>query len=50
MSGKHYLYDKTDGHRLSPQEKTIIYGQELRPNGIGFVGPRRALPAHAGGS
>lgn len=41
--GKRYLYYKTDGNGLRPQEKTIIYGHELRPDGIGFVGKRRAL-------
>ena len=38
-----YLYYKTDGNGLSPQEKTVIYGHQLAANGIGFVGKRRAL-------
>lgn len=41
--GKRYLYYKTDGNGLSPQEKTIIYGHQLRADGIGFVGKRIAL-------
>jgi arabinan endo-1,5-alpha-L-arabinosidase len=42
-TGKRYLYYKTDGNGLSPKEKTILYGHELKANGIGFVGTRRAL-------
>ena len=42
-SGKHYLYYKTDGNGLHPQEKTILYGHELRANGVSFVGTRHAL-------
>ncbi len=41
--GKRYLYYKTDGNGLRPQEKTIIYGHELRADGVGFVGTRRPL-------
>jgi hypothetical protein len=41
-TGKRYLYYKTDGNALRPQQPTLIYGQELRPNGFGFVGKRRA--------
>ncbi len=41
--GKRYLYYKTDGNALRPQKKTIIYGHELRADGLGFVGKRRAL-------
>ena len=41
--GKRYLYYKTDGNGLRPQEKTILYGHELRADGVGFVGTRRAL-------
>jgi arabinan endo-1,5-alpha-L-arabinosidase len=42
-TGKHYLYYKTDGNGLRPQEKTILYGHQLRADGVGFVGKRRAL-------
>lgn len=42
-TGKRYLYYKTDGNALRPQQPTIIYGHELRADGIGFVGKRRAL-------
>jgi len=42
-NGKRYLYYKTDGNGLHPQEKTILYGQELRADGVGLVGTRRAL-------
>ena len=41
--GRHYLYYKTDGNGLRPQERTVIYGRELRADGIGFVGPRHHL-------
>lgn len=42
-TGKRYLYYKTDGNALSPQRKTILYGHELRADGLGFVGTRKAL-------
>ncbi|MGZ3425361.1 MAG: glycoside hydrolase family 43 protein [Polyangia bacterium] len=42
-NGRHFLYYKTDGNGLSPQERTIIYGQELRADGVGFVGQRHRL-------
>jgi arabinan endo-1,5-alpha-L-arabinosidase len=42
-SGRHFLYYKTDGNALRPQEKTIIYGHELRADGLGFVGVRHRL-------
>ena len=42
-NGKRYLYYKTDGNGLHPQEKTILYGHELRADGVGLVGTRRAL-------
>lgn len=42
-TGKRYLYYKTDGNALRPQQPTLLYGQELRADGIGFVGKRRAL-------
>lgn len=41
--GRRYLYYKTDGNGLQPKERTIIYGHELRADGVGFVGQRRAL-------
>jgi len=42
-SGALYLYYKTDGNALRPQQKTIIYGHRLRADGVGFIGKRRAL-------
>ena len=42
-TGKLYLYYKTDGNGLRPQEKTILFAHQLTANGIGFVGKRRAL-------
>jgi arabinan endo-1,5-alpha-L-arabinosidase len=41
--GALYLYYKTDGNGLRPQEPTILYGHQLRADGLGFVGKRRAL-------
>jgi beta-xylosidase len=41
--GRHFLYYKTEGNAKTPQEKTIIYGHELKPNGIGFIGQRHRL-------
>lgn len=43
VSGKRFLYYKTDGNGLRPQEKTVIYGHRLKANGIGFIGARKAL-------
>ncbi len=42
-TGRHYLLYKTDGNGLSPQEKTVIYAQELGPLGLKPIGTRRAL-------
>ncbi len=42
-NGKHFLYYKTDGNALRPQEKTIIYGHQLRGDGVGFVGARHRM-------
>ena len=41
--GRHFLYYKTDSNALRPQEHTIIYGHELRADGVGFVGARHRL-------
>lgn len=45
-TGALYLYYKTDGNGLRPQEKTVIYGQALRADGVALVGARRALIAN----
>ena len=42
-TGRHFLYYKTDGNGLRPEEQTIIYGHELRADGVGFVGTRHRL-------
>ena len=41
--GRHFLYYKTEGNALSPQQKTILYGQELGPDGVSFIGKRHRL-------
>jgi beta-xylosidase len=41
--GRHFLYYKTEGNALSPQQKTIIYGQQLGADGVSFVGHRHRL-------
>src|SRR5262249_39687189 len=42
-AGRHFLYYKTAGNSLHPPQKTIIYGQQLRANGIGFIGSRHRM-------
>lgn len=42
-SGRHFLYYKTDSNALRPQERTVVYGQEVGADGVSPVGPRRAL-------
>jgi arabinan endo-1,5-alpha-L-arabinosidase len=41
--GRHFLYYKIDGNAQHPKVKTIIYGQQLTANGLGFVGVRHKL-------
>lgn len=41
--GRHILYYKTDGNGLTPQERTIIYGQELTADGVHVTGGRHRL-------
>jgi arabinan endo-1,5-alpha-L-arabinosidase len=41
--GRHFLYYKTEGNALRPQQKTIIYGQQLGADGVSFVGHRHRL-------
>lgn len=42
-AGRHFLYYKTDGNALHPQEKTILYGHELKADGVHFTGARHRL-------
>ena len=41
--GRHFLYYKTDGNGLHPQEPTVIFGHELTADGVHFVGKRHHL-------
>jgi beta-xylosidase len=41
--GHHWLYYKIDGNAQNPPVKTIIYGQRMRDDGLGFVGVRHRM-------
>ncbi|GAA0583716.1 family 43 glycosylhydrolase [Actinomadura livida] len=41
--GRRYLLYKSDGNALDPRKPSIIWLQQVRPDGIAFVGPRREL-------
>ena len=41
--GRHYLFWKSNGNALDPQQPTHIYGRELAADGVSFVGPTEDL-------
>jgi arabinan endo-1,5-alpha-L-arabinosidase len=38
--GRRYLYWKVDGNGLTPPEPSVLYGQEVAPDGLTLVGER----------
>lgn len=41
--GRRYLYWKLDGNDLRPKERTPVFVQELAPDGLSLVGPKREV-------